>query len=335
MAKGLQERARGMMVGLAVGDALGAPVQFGATSDSIRFDIDNLRHMHDNEVLPKGVWTDDTSMSLCLADSLLERQGYDSYDIMEKFCSWENLGYRSYFEYGYDVGRQTDLAICEYADKPVVPRNKDRSQSAGNGSIMRLAPMVIAAHNDGLEQAVKLAWLSGRETHYSEVAECGTEVFANFLWRAMEGKDEKSEIVRLDNLYFTSETLRECWLDNLWYVEGPVSGDGENLRDLGGYVLDALTIAIWGFLRARDFEGGMLEVLQLGGDTDTNCAIYGQLAGAYYGFSDIPKRWVKDLYLADEIIELADELAKMKTCPVLRTRFEEDEEDFAYYNAES
>lgn len=382
MSKDFKDQARGMLVGLAVGDTIGAPVQFDYDSETIRKNLDTLRNYHFNHVLPKGVWTDDTSMALCIADSLLERGGYDSYDIMERYCSWENLGYRSYYNFGYDVGAQVDRAICAYADNPVIPKGQERVWNAGNGNIMRLAPIIIAAYHqnakdsqddqsdesdegqaespdqtdhisDNFKHTVELAWLSGRETHYSEVAECGSEVFANLLYRALEFSgasesaeldsssddtsspdptsstaDPKSAIVKLDNLYFTSEELHECWLDNSWYVENRIHSDGECLRDLGGYVMDAITIAIWSFLRNDDFESGMFEVLQLGGDTDTNCAIYGQLAGAYYGFSSIPERWLKDLYLGDEIIDLADRLAAMPACPILTTRFEEDEKYF-------
>jgi ADP-ribosylglycohydrolase len=99
---------------------------------------------------------------------------------------------------------------------------------------------------------------------------------------------------------------------------------GDNLKDLGGYILDAIAIAQWGLLNFDNFKDGMVAVIQLGGDTDTNAAIYGQLAGAYYGYKAIPKHWTKDLYLHDEIVELADKLLAMKNCPIIRTRFEED-----------
>ena len=324
----MENKARGMLVGLAVGDALGAPVQFGANSLTIRDSIEKYRSFHDNHVLPKGVWTDDTSMALCIADSLLECRGYNSYNLMDKFCDWDSFGYRCYFDTGYDVGAQTDNAICTYAKKPIVFKDTPREWNAGNGGTMRLAPTIIAAHeNQSLEKSVELAWLSSRETHYSEKAECGAEVFANLLYRALDLKN-KEDIIKLDNLYFTDKELEECWLDKEWYVSGRIRSNGDCLCDLGGYVFDALTIAIWGFINAENFEDGILKVLQLGGDTDTNCAIYGQLAGAFYGFESIPKRWLKDLYLRDEIIELADRLASMKSCPVIMTRFEEDGEYF-------
>lgn len=132
------------MIGLAVGDALGAPIEFGYTSTMIREKMDIVRHFHDNIMPPKGVWTDDTSMALCLADSLLEKRGYDSYDIMDKFAAWEFSGYRSYYSMGYGVGMQTDIAITAYTENPILKKDEPETESIANGCIMRLAPVVIA-----------------------------------------------------------------------------------------------------------------------------------------------------------------------------------------------
>lgn len=112
----LKDKIRGMLVGLAVGDAIGAPVEFGYPSYVIKEEMDRLWHYHENTAMPKGVWTDDTSMALCLADSLINKRGYDSYDIMDKYCAWEFSGYRSFFPMGYGVGLHTDEAIVEYTE---------------------------------------------------------------------------------------------------------------------------------------------------------------------------------------------------------------------------
>lgn len=321
----MKDKALGMMMGLVVGDILGAPVQFGVDSDYIRQNMEKLKDFHKNRVLPKGVYTDDTSMSLCLADSLIEMGGYDSYDVMKKYSDWDAYGYRSYFNYGYDIGTQTLLAVADFRKNPVVSTRVERTEGAGNGSVMRLAPVIIATAQEGdLEKTIKLAWVSGRETHYSEVAEMGTEVFANFLYQAMR-LDDKEEIISLEKLKFTSEPIKECFLDHKWMFSPRISSDGECLRDLGGYVIDAIVIAVWGFVHSDTFEDGMLKILGLGGDTDTNCAIYGQLAGAYYGFKNIPRRWVENMAISEtEIYELVDRLYEMKICPIIRTRFEED-----------
>lgn len=230
----MKNKAYGMMIGLVVGDILGAPVQFGVNSQEIRENIEKLKDFHDNHVLPKGVYTDDTSMTLCLADSLVEKQGYDSYDVMKKYSDWEAHGYRSYFDYGYDVGSQTDNAISVFEKNPIVEKNSKREFNAGNGSIMRLAPTILAAaKRNSLAKTVELAWISGRETHYSEVAEMGTEIFANFLYRALRSRNKK-KIVSLDNLTFTSKIFEECFLDfeSLFYSR--INSNGECLRDLGG-----------------------------------------------------------------------------------------------------
>lgn len=321
-----KDRAYGMMFGLVIGDILGAPVQFDTDSQSICANIEKLKDFHDNQILPKGVYTDDTSMTLCLADSLIEKQGYDSYDVMKKYSDWAAFGYRSYFNYGYDVGRQTDEAIADFAKNPVVEKNRKRETSAGNGGIMRLAPTIVATikAND-LTKTVELAWISSRETHYSETAEMGAELFANILYRALRSKN-KNEIISFEDLHFTTDEMRECFLDHEWLLKPRIKSNGACLRDLGGFVIDAITIALWGFLQAKDFEDGMLKVLMLGGDTDTNCAIYGQLAGAYYGFKNIPKRWIDNMAISkEELFELTDRLLKMKKSPIIQTRFEEDD----------
>lgn len=243
---------------------------------------------------------------------------------MTKYGNWEAFGYRSYFDYGYDVGNQTDRAISEFEKSPIIKKGSERSSSAGNGSIMRLAPTILATTKaNDLAKTVELAWISGRETHYSEVAEMGTQVFANILYRALNMKN-KNEIIKLDNLYFTTDNMRECFLDYEWLINPRIKSNGECLRDLGGFAVDAITISIWGFLNAKDFEDGMLKVLCLGGDTDTNCAIYGQLAGAYYSFKNIPKRWVDNMALPkEELFKITDKLLTMKKCPIIQTRFEE------------
>lgn len=108
--------------------------------------------------------------------------------------------------------------------------------------------------------------------------------------------------------------------------------DPSKLENLGGYVVDSLRIAVWGFLNFDSFREGMIEVIRLGGDTDTNGAIYGQLAGAYYGITAIPKEWLDATYLKDDIQEIAKRLFETKPCKIIATRFEEDGELFKEYS---
>ncbi len=334
-----QDRARGMLIGLAIGDALGAPVQFGNSSESISNNIDELKHMHDNHILPKGVWTDDTSMALCIADSLIECNGYDSYDVMNKYVDWVAYGYRSYFDYGYDIGTQTIRSINLYRRETIIPKSAKKEWSAGNGAIMRLAPVIIANTFPSVEYNPKritetelkpleeMAILSCRETHNSIAAECVTGMFATVLFAAIRGFNKMDICSYAERgAWLDNEEYDKFWLDNVDpLVNRWRKRDSYDLKDLGGYIVDSYAIAMWGFINSDNFEDGMYKVLCLGGDTDTNAAIYGQLAGAYYGYDAIPKEWIKDVYLSNEIIEIADKLLEMKECPIIRTRFEDDD----------
>lgn len=313
----MQNKIRGMLVGLAVGDALGANLEF--TISSHRDVTDDKIAMRDG-MWPKGAWTDDTSMALCLGNSLVECGGYNSYDVMEKYRKWVKEGYCSYDNKpAGDVGIQTLSASERFENEPFIGKYDQRSERAGNGTIMRLAPVVIATTSLPINDIVKLAQISARETHYSWEAEAGAEVFAAMLCRAMELED-KEEIIHVEK--FSTDEIYDGILERV--LKGSEKDRKVYLKDLGGYVVDALAIALWGFRNFNGFEDGMRAVIKLGGDTDTNGAIYGQLAGAYYGYEAIPEVWRKDLLREGEIKELADRLLALEECPILRTRFEED-----------
>lgn len=315
------DRIRGIFAGLVVGDALGAPFEFGYTADMIRTKWSGEMQNHR---LPKGYYTDDTAMALCLADSLLECGGYDSYDVMKKYQKWANEGYRDAEEKpASDIGRQTQEAIAQFAKHPVVRKDSPRTHSAGNGCIMRLAPVIIACHDESSWDCSKLAKISARETHYSDEAEAGAELFAALLYNALRLRDKRHIVMATD--FASSDTYVRVWSRVMDVLEDDF--DPETLKGLGGYVVDSLRIAVWGFLSFSSFKQGMIEIIRLGGDTDTNAAIYGQLAGAYYGYSRIPKEWLYDTYKLEDVMGLAKDLCATQPFKIFATRFEEDGEN--------
>jgi len=332
-----------MLVGLAVGDALGAPVEFGHTSDSIRKLGDKIEHFGNSASLPAGAWTDDSSMALCLADSLLECEGYDSYDIMDRYYRWVTQGYRSFdSKPAFDVGTQTLNAITRYCIEPTIPKGIRKTKFAGNGSIMRLAPVIIANYHesanynksrittDELLSVERMAILSCRETHNSIAAECVTGMFATALFAAIRGFGKFDICAYAERGCYIDELPRaneydRFWLDNTDNLINRWRNNQESkLRDLGGHIVDSFAIAMWGFYQFDNFRDGMLAVIRLGGDTDTNAAIYGQLAGAFYGYGAIPEEWKDNIIQANSFVKIADKLLAMKKCPVIRTRFEDD-----------
>ncbi len=352
-----QDKARGMLVGLAVGDALGAPVEFLPEPSDVHIKQmgDKIEHFHENCRAPKAVWTDDTEMALCIADSLIVNEGYDSYDIMQRFTNWVDEGYRTYdSKPACDVGGQTMRAIEEYECNPIVFEN-DTTESAGNGAIMRLAPIIIAntfpgkkypTLKDGyekgslvinpeddegeyidqkdIEPTLNMAILSCRETHNSIAAEATTALFTTMLYCALHGLP-KNHIATYCERWMRGEEYDNFWLKNINNLVGrALDKDREKLCNLGGYIVDTFAIALWGLIHYDNFKDGMMAVIRLGGDTDTNGACYGQLAGAYYGYQAIPEEWRKNVYLADELVEIADKLLKLPKCPILRTRFKDD-----------
>lgn len=323
------DKARGMLIGLAIGDALGAPYEFGYTSSKIVELGDEIAHFRDHRI-PKGVWTDDTEMALCLADSILENDGYDSYDVMEKYSRWMNEGYRTYDGLpAADVGYQTRRAIVNFKRDP---EYLEETGSAGNGAIMRVAPVVIAGKivnkagsKDERDNIQEMARLSCKDTHNSYMAIAVTEAFASLLALCFTYDGHLASAIEHCTCWLSrdNEQQRNCEKQIHERITAALTSEnGNEFKDRGGYILDAFTIAVWAAEHSSSFEEGLLKVIRLGGDTDTNGAIYGQLAGALYGYDKIPKEWRDGVYASDELIRIADELYKMKNCRVIRSRFE-------------
>ena len=319
-----EDKYQGCLVGLAVGDAIGMPVEF-MRQGSFEPVTDMRYGVGFN--LPAGYWTDDTSMALCLADSLIQIGQYNSYDVMNKYWLWRSEGYRSSTGKCFDIGNQTSTAINEYIQKPVVEVGKEREWSAGNGSIMRLVPIVIAGHSSGLSQedVMELAKISARETHYSYEAEAGTALFAGLLYNALN-TTQKDQI-----LYFKDYKQDKHFIKILSSLNN-VKNLSINGLEPEGYIVDTLLCALWAFLNYNNFKDGMLAVVNLGGDSDTIGAVYGQLAGAYYGYKNIPKKWLKQLYMHKDIANIANKLALIKTLKLDKTVTRFNEDDSKYTN---
>ena len=303
-------------MGLAVADAVGTTNEFKVAST-----FKPITDMVGGGpfLLKPGQWTDDTSMALCLADSLLAKGHYDSFDVMERYQRWFSKGYRSSTDRCFDIGGQVRAALFDFEHEQRVPVTAERSNRAGNGAIMRLAPVVIAGfeHRE-IREIVVTAGLSARETHYSVEAEAATEVFAALLVGALLG------------------WAPEHIINVGWASTGPafdemaarvISTDPAERAswesETSGYIVHGLRLAVHGLLDFPSFKDATLAIANMGGDSDTNAAIYGQLGGAFYGIEAIPASWRSTLHQGEEIDALARALVDLRLKPPV-TRFDED-----------
>ena len=299
-----RDRFRGCLLGLAAGDALGTTLEFKRPGSFVP--IDDMVGGGPFGLRP-GQWTDDTSMALCLATSLVESGGFDAADQMQRYVRWRRDGYLSATGSCFDIGNTVSAALSRFIEDGDAYAGSTAPNSAGNGSLMRLAPVPMYFSGDAAE-AIAMAADSSRTTHQAQEAVDACRYFAGLLIGALQGVDKET---LLSGGY--------CPVEGLWESD-PLAekiarvADGSfkdrNPPDIRGtgYVVEALEAALWAFHRSDGFREGALLAVNLGDDADTTGAIYGQIAGAHYGAETIPAAWRDKLAMVAKITSLADRL---------------------------
>ena len=298
------DRFRGCLLGLATGDALGTTLEF-RTPGSFE-PIDDMVGGGPFGLAP-GMWTDDTSMALCLAESLIEKRGFDPEDQMRRYVHWYREGYLSSNGYCFDIGNTVQEALLHFEETGEAYAGSTDPYSAGNGSLMRLAPvpMYFAQRTD---DAIAMSGASSRTTHGADEAVDACRYFGGLLVGALNGDDKET---LLGTAYCP---IRGFWKDRplTERIANVVAGSFKRRRPPQirgtGYVVQSLEAALWAFHHSRDFPEGALKAANLGDDADTTAAIYGQIAGAYYGAEAIPEEWRSKLVYVELITRMADSL---------------------------
>jgi len=292
-----RDRFRGCLLGLAVGDAVGTTVEF-RPRDSFAPLTDMVGGGPFG--LQPGQWTDDTSMALCLATSLLERGGFDPEDQMNRYCDWSESGYLSSTGECFDIGNTVSAALARYRATGEPFSGSTHRHSAGNGSLMRLAPVPMFFYPDR-EQALHYSVESSRTTHGALECLDACRVFGDMLVRALAGAPKGEVLFAGGTDAISSQTI-------VGIARGGYRDKAS--RDIrgSGYVVDCLEAALWSFHATDSFAAAILQAANLGGDADTTSAVCGQIAGAYYGEMGIPARWLERLAMRQEIATLADRL---------------------------
>jgi len=305
-------RYRGTLLGLAVGDALGTTLEFRKPGSFLP--VTDMVGGGPFGLAP-GQWTDDTSMALCLAESLVERRGFEARDQMQRYVRWLQHGHMSSTGRCFDIGTTTHGSLNEFLRTGEPFSGPTSESSAGNGSLMRLAPVPLFYASRPLE-AIEKAGESSRTTHGARDAVDACRYFAALVVGALHGASKEA---LLSDVY---EPEPGVW------VKAPLapriaeiaSGsfirrDPPEIRGTG-HVVKTLEAALWAFHRSSSFREGALLAINLGDDADTTGAVYGQIAGAYYGEPGIPANWLQ-LIARRELIEgLADGLRKAANADV-------------------
>jgi|GEM_PF-287858 len=292
-----RDRFVGALLGLAVGDAVGTTVEFRSPGS-----FQPVTDMVGGGPfgLAPGQWTDDTSMALCLAESLIERRGFDPADQMHRYVRWWREGHLSSTGTCFDIGNTVKAALETFERTGEPFSGSTDPYSAGNGSLMRLAPVVLYFASDPL-QAIEYAGESSRTTHGAATCVDACRYFAGLLVGALEGRGREE----LLGDHFTP--VPGYWAEHPLAPEiAEIARGSFKEREPpqiqgSGYVVRSLEAALWAFHRSENFRDGCLLGVNLGEDADTTAAVYGQLAGAFYGAAGIPSEWRRAVYMAEEI----------------------------------
>ncbi len=300
------DRYRGALVGLAVCDALGTTVEFHPPGSFKPLnDIVGGGPFH----LKPGQWTDDTSMALCLAESLVEKKGFDSVDQLERYVRWYRTGHMSSTGACFDMGGATSQALRQFERTHAAYCGSTDPHTAGNGSIMRLAPVPLFFASKP-EDAIERSGDSSRTTHGARTCVDACRYLAGLIVGAVTGAS-KDDIL----------SERYCPVTGYWKAH-PLAPEIDEIAQGSfkrkeppdikgtGYVVQSLEAALWAFHKCKDFREGALLAVNLGDDADTTGAVYGQIAGAFYGYDGIPLSWRDVIAKRDIVLRLADGLGR-------------------------
>jgi ADP-ribosylglycohydrolase len=299
-----QDRFRGCLLGLAVGDAVGTPLEFRQPGT---FAPINEMVSGGPFGLAPGQWTDDTSMALCLTESLVECRGFEPVDQLRRYVRWWREGHLSSTGRCFDIGNATLAALRRFEQTEEACCGSTDPRVAGNGSLMRLAPVPMFYAGDPIE-ALERAGESSRTTHGAPTAVDACRYFAGLLVGALAGADKQA----LTSPHYSP--VPGYWVGHLLVPEIDAVAAGSFLHREPpeirgtGFVVASLEAALWAFHRSSSFREAVLLAANLGDDADTTAAVCGQLAGAFYGERCIPSAWLAKLAGRELIADFADRL---------------------------
>ncbi len=314
----MKNLAKRLLFGVAVGDALGVPVEFLPRTDLDENPVTSMRG-YGTHHQPKGTWSDDSSLTFCLAESLTK--GFDLVDIAQNFVNWRYKNYWTAHNELFDIGMTTSKSIDTLK---VLVKDKNLKQlklqryyfnegSNGNGSLMRILPLVFELKDKSIFERFELIWTVSALTHGHIRSALCCLIYLEFADILIQG--EKDKKVAYQKLRFRIKDFLETYQISereTQHFERLIEQDISYLkRDeirSSGYVIHSLEASFWCFLSEDNYADTVLKAVNLGEDTDTTAAIVGGLAGIFYGFEGIPEGWVDVIARKASIEHLAERL---------------------------
>ena len=293
----LTGRAVAAYCGLAVGDALGATVEFMLPREII-----DAYGVHKKIIgggwlkLKPGQVTDDTTMALALGETILNKQRFDVTDMAMAFDKWLKSK-------PVDIGNTVRRGIVNFRNtkRPISPESE---HDAGNGACMRVLPAAIATYGSDQELIGRVCRMQSHVTHNNQCSDAAIDCVVKMIHMAFDGADKQD--------------MREGPVQRLLEEYPRYQYDKKRQQNPSAYIVDTIRVVLQAFFETETFEGCLIEVVNRGGDADTTGAIVGMIAGAYYGLAGIPVRWLKAVdrniiarcrYQAEHLVRFAKEFA--------------------------
>ena len=276
--------ALGITLGTAIGDALGAPLEFKDSNDPSNY----LTEMTGGGVhsTQPGEWTDDTAMMLGLLDAYNKNDGMlNKYNVMTNWLEWKNYGTFQSRGTLFDIGFTTSEALNKFQKTKIPVQGSENIMSSGNGNIMRIAPVIIANKNN-LKKCLEDAVSQSALTHASFYCLKYASILAEELWRG-------TPLRKYKKFRYSKDISRKKVMS-------------------GGFIVETYKCAMWALETSSSFEETLIKAVNRGHDADTSGAVAGMLAGRVYGYESIPKKWLSKLHWADKIYKETLKLYKFK-----------------------
>ena len=312
------------VIGFAVGDALGVPVEFKKREELKENPVLDMLGYGSHNV-PKGTWSDDSSMLLATMDSICRKGHIDCEDIMIRFCRWYYLGEYTTDGKAFDIGFTTRRALNNFHknDWDALICGSYDIRSNGNGSLMRIFPLAYYFHHNdvSVEQQVETVRNVSSLTHGHPISVMGCYIYTKYIMGLLSGLDKEKAYVAIQNedyrSYFDEDTINQYYR----IIESNISNLPEADIKSTGYVVDTLEASLWAILTTDSYEKAVLTAVNLGDDTDTVGALAGGLAGIIYGLDNIKDVWRNSLINSSYIFELCDLYSKtIEKKPIVEQR---------------